>query len=150
LVMFFASGFLALLPSLARTVNTSPTTYGLLLGCFGLGAVLGALLMQQARRRWSSEVVIASGVVIFGITTLGVSMVRSVAPLAGLMLVAGSAWIVFISILNVLVLNHTPDWIRARALAIATLVFQGAVALGSATWGNVAQRFGIGAALLIA
>ena len=36
-------------------------------------------------------------------------------------------------ILNVLVLNHAPDWVRASVLAISTLVFQGAVAVGSAT-----------------
>jgi MFS family permease len=44
LVMFFASGLLALLPSLALIVKNNPTAYGLLLGCFGLGAVLGALV----------------------------------------------------------------------------------------------------------
>ncbi len=49
--------------------------------------------------------------------------------------VAGSAWILFLSLINVLVLNHTPDWVRARVLAISTLVFQGAVAVGSAAWG---------------
>lgn len=46
-----------------------------------------------------------------------------------------------------LVLNHTPDWVRARVLAISTLVFQGAVAVGSAAWGAVAVRLGIGSAL---
>ncbi len=66
------------------------------------------------------------------------------------MLVAGSAWIVFLSILQVLVLNHAPNWVRARVLAISTLVFQGAVALGSAVWGAIATRLGIGAALLYA
>jgi len=50
----------------------------------------------------------------------------------------------------VLVLNHTPDWVRARVLAISTLVFQGAVAVGSAAWGAVAVRLGIGSALLYA
>src|SRR5438094_250848 len=44
-------------------------------------------------------------------------------------------------------LNRTPDWVRARVLAISTLVFQGAVAVGSAAWGAVAVRLGIGSAL---
>jgi MFS family permease len=55
ILMFFASGLLALLPSLAHAVSSSPIGYGLLLGCFGLGAVLGAAVMQQARARWSPE-----------------------------------------------------------------------------------------------
>jgi MFS family permease len=150
LVMFFASGLLALLPSLARTVKNRPTGYGLLLGCFGLGAVLGALILQRARARWPTESVVATSIAIFGLTTLAASTVRSLPALSAVMLVAGSAWIVFLSIFNVLVLNHAPDWVRARVLAIFTLVFQGAIAAGSVAWGAVAARLGIGAALLYA
>jgi len=150
LVMFFASGLLALLPFLARIVKNSPSAYGLLLGCFGLGAVLGALIMQRARARWSSEAVVAAGVAMFGLTTLAASTLRSLPALSAVMVVAGSAWIVFLSLVNVLVLNHAPDWVRARVLAISILVFQGAIAVGSATWGAVDARLGIGAALLYA
>jgi MFS family permease len=150
LVMFFASGLLALLPSLARSVKNNPTAYGLLLGCFGLGAILGAIVMQRARARYSTEAVVAAGIAIFGLTTLAASMLRSLPALSGVMIVAGSAWIVFLSLINVLILNHAPDWVRARVLAISTLVFQGAVAAGSVTWGAVATRFGIDAALLYA
>ena len=71
-------------------------------------------------------------------------------PLTPVMLVAGAAWIVFLSLFNVLVLNNTPDWVRARVLAVSTLVFQGAVAAGSAAWGAVAVRLGVGRALLCA
>jgi len=70
------------------------------------------------------------------------------APLAAVMLVGGAAWISFISLFNVQVLNQTPDWVRARVLAVSMLVFQGAVAAGSATWGAVAARDGLGKALL--
>ena len=150
LVMFFASGLLALLPSLALIIKNSPTAYGLLLGCFGLGAVVGALVMQRARARWSTEAVVTAGVAIFGLATLAVSTSRSLPALSGVMLVAGSAWIVFLSLFNVLVLNHAPDWVRARVLAIFTLVFQGAVAAGSAAWGAIATRFGVAPALVYA
>jgi predicted MFS family arabinose efflux permease len=72
-------------------------------------------------------------------------------PALGLaMMFAGSAWILFLSLFNVLVLNHAPDWVRARVLAVSTLVFQGAVAAGSVIWGAVASRAGIGTALLSA
>lgn len=150
LVMFFASGLLALLPSLALIVKNNPTAYGLLLGCFGLGAVLGALVMQRVRSRWSTEAVVSGGVAIFGVATLATSILRSLLALSGVMLLAGSAWIVFLSLFNVLVLNHAPDWVRARVLAISTLVFQGAVAAGSAAWGVVAAHYGIGPAMLCA
>jgi hypothetical protein len=64
------------------------------------------------------------------------------------MLIGGSGWIVFISLFNVLILNLTPDWVRARVLAVSMLVFQGGVAAGSAAWGALAARFGIHNALL--
>jgi hypothetical protein len=68
IVMFFASALLALLPTVAHRVSGSAVTFGLLLRCFGFGAVLGAFVMQSARSRWSTEVVTSGGVVILGAT----------------------------------------------------------------------------------
>jgi MFS family permease len=104
--------------------------------------------MQRARARWPTEVVVSAGIAIIGLTTLAAGTVRSLPALSSVMVVAGSAWIVFISIFNVLVMNQTPDWVRARVLAISTLVLQGAIAAGSVTWGAIAARLGIGSALL--
>jgi len=64
------------------------------------------------------------------------------------MVVGGAAWVSFLSLFNVQILNLAPDWVRARVLAIAMLVVQGAVAAGSATWGALAARRGIDTALL--
>jgi len=147
-VMFFASGLLALLPSVAHSVNNNPVVYGLLLGCFGLGAVLGALLLQPLRVRLSTEVVVSGGVVIFGLASIGAGGLRALPALSMVMLVGGSAWIVFISLFNVLILKLTPDWVRARVLAVSMLVLQGGVAGGSAAWGALAGRFGLHNALL--
>jgi len=146
--MFFASGLLALLPSIAHRINGSPVGYGVLLGCFGGGAVLGALVMQRARSRWSADVIVSAGIAVFGLTTIAAGALRDLLPLAAVLLIGGGAWISFISLFNVQVLNQTPDWVRARVLAISMLVFQGAVAAGSATWGAVAARAGLGTALL--
>jgi MFS family permease len=146
--MFFASGLLALLPSVAKRINGSPVGYGVLLGCFGCGAVLGALVMQRARARWSADVVVSAGIAIFGLTTIAAGTLREVLPLGAIMVIGGAAWISFISLFNVQVLNQAPDWVRARVLAVSMLVFQGAVAAGSATWGAVAARAGVSTALL--
>jgi MFS family permease len=146
--MFFASGLLALLPSIAHRVNDSPVGYGVLLGCFGFGAVLGALVMQRARARWSADMIVSAGIAIFGLTTIATGALRALPTLGVIMLIGGGAWISFISLFNVQVLNQTPDWVRARVLAVSMLVFQGAVAAGSAAWGAVAARVGLGTALL--
>jgi len=148
--MFFASGLLALLPSVAQRINGSPVGYGVLLGCFGCGAVLGALVMQRARARWSADVVVSAGIAIFGLATITAGSLRDLPLLGAIMLIGGAAWISFISLFNVQVLNQAPDWARARVLAVSMLVFQGAVAGGSATWGAVAARAGLNTALLCA
>jgi MFS family permease len=149
IVTFFASGLLALLPSVAQRMSRNPMVYGLLLGCFGIGAIAGALVMQQARAKWSAESVISGGVFVFGICTL-ITSVGHLVPMALSMLIGGGAWIVFVSLLNVIVLNHTPEWVRARVLAVSMLTFQGAMAGGSALWGAVATRAGLHIALMAA
>ena len=146
--MFFASGLLALLPSVAHRINGSPLGYGVLLGCFGAGAVLGAFVMQRARARWSADVVVSVGIAAFGLATIAAGRVPGLLLLGAVMLIGGAAWISFISLFNVQVLNQAPDWVRARVLAISMLVFQGGVAVGSAAWGAVATRAGVPNALL--
>ncbi len=146
--MFFASCLLALLPSIAHRINGSPVGYGVLLGCFGGGAVLGALVMQRARSKWSADVIVSAGIAVFGVTTIAAGALHALVPLGAVMLIGGAAWISFISLFNVQVLNQAPDWVRARVLAVSMLVFQGAVAAGSAAWGAIAERSGVGSALL--
>jgi MFS family permease len=148
LTMFFASALLALMPSVAKSISDSPTGYGILLGCFGAGAVLGALTLQPARARWSEDAVASGGVAILGLMTAIAGFLHAMVALAATMLVAGAAWIVFISVMSALVQSLAPDWVRARVLSIFMLVFQGGLAAGSALSGALAARAGIQHALL--
>jgi MFS family permease len=149
-VMFFSSALFALLPTVARSVNESAIGYGVLLGCFGTGAIAGAFIMQVARARWSDEIIVSAGVGILGLVIILMAGLHQLNTLAPVMLVGGAAWVVFISLINALLQNLAPDWVRARVLAIFILVYQGSFALGSAVWGGVAQRAGIGIALVAA
>ena len=148
--MFAASALLALLPSVARTASDRPIVYGILLGCFGIGAVLGALAMQPARGRWALETVASSAVLMLGLTIIVAGAVRAIPLLAATMLVAGAGWLVFISLISALVQTLAPHWARARVLAVFILVFQGGVAAGCAFWGAVAARAGIPATFVVA
>jgi len=149
-VMFFSSSLFALLPTVAHNVNKSAIGYGLLLGCFGAGAIAGAVIMQPARARWRTETVVSTGVSILGLVILTSSGLHRLSTLAPLMLIGGAAWVLFISLINALVQSLAPDWVRARVLAVFILVYQGGFALGSAAWGALAQRAGVGTALICA
>jgi MFS family permease len=148
--MFFSSALFALLPTVSRSVNQSATGYGLLLGSFGAGAIIGALVMQSARDKWTTEPIVSTGVVTLGLVILAMSRLHRLSTLAPVMLVGGAAWVIFISLINALVQNLAPDWVRARVLAIFILVYQGSYSLGTAVWGAVAQRSGVGTALIYA
>jgi len=143
LTMVTASAVLALLPSVARTLSDGPIVYGVLLGCFGIGAILGGLSMQAARARWSLEAVASGAVVTLGLMIAAAGLVRSVPLLAITMVIAGAGWLVFISLISALVQTLAPDWALARVLAVFVLIFQGGIAAGSAMWGAIATRMGI-------
>jgi len=66
------------------------------------------------------------------------------------MVAAGFAWLAILTSLNVAVQTAVPRWVRARALAVYLLMFQGGLALGSAVWGVAAGRLGERTALLAA
>ncbi len=149
-VMFFTSALFALLPTVSRSVNQHATGYGLLLGCFGVGAIIGAFVMQSAREMWAMESIVSTGVVSLGLVILAMSRLHRLSALAPVMLVGGAAWVIFISLISALVQNLAPDWVRARVLAIFILVYQGSYALGTAAWGAVAQHSGVGTALVYA
>jgi MFS family permease len=148
LVLFFSSSLFALLPSVARSVDNRAIGYGLLLGCFGAGAIGGALLMQTLRARFSTEMITSAGVVILGTAILAITQLHHLITLALVVLVSGAPWVLFISLINALVQNLAPDWVRARVLAIFTLVYMGSFALGSAVWGGVAQHRSVRLALI--
>jgi MFS family permease len=149
-VMACASAVFALLPTIAHAISPSALVYGILLGCFGAGAIGGAVAMQAARSRWSVEQVVSSAIAVLGATIAVMAGVRSLPVLMLLMVIGGGAWITFVSLASALVQTLAPDWVRARVLAMFMLVTQGGLALGSVLWGTVATRASVGVALLSA
>jgi len=147
-IMVFASAPFALLPALAYRSNGSAVAYGVLLGCFGVGAIGGAILMQRIRPGASTEAVIATATVTLGLTILALAGLHSIPALMAVLLVCGAAWIAVVSVTNVLVQTIAPAWVRARVLAVFLLVTQGGLAVGSAAWGVIALRASIDAALV--
>lgn len=79
---------------------------------------------------------------------MSAGVLRHLSMLGAVMLLGGAAWIVFLSLYNVAVLNLAPDWARARVLGVWMMIFQAGVAGGSAAWGALATRVDIHHALL--
>jgi len=139
-LIFFASAFWALLPTAARELSKSPIVYGFLLGSFGFGAVLGAMVLQRTRSRLSGETLLSFATAIFAAIVLSLALLRIPAILCFLMLLGGASWTAIMSLFNIMVQELAPDWVRARVLAVYLFVFQGSVTVGSTLWGFVALR----------
>src|SRR6201993_4327391 len=149
ILIFFTSSFWALLPTAARELSKSPIAYGFLLGSFGLGAVLGAMVLQRTRSKLSTETLLTSATSTFAAIVLSLALLRAPAILCFLMLFGGASWTAIMSLFNIMVQELAPDWVRARVLAVYLFVFQGSVVLGSTLWGFAAERTTLHATLLI-
>ena len=95
---------------------------------------------QTLRARFSTDMIVSAGVMILGTAIVTIPWLHRLSTLALVISVSGAAWVLFISLINALVQNLAPDWVRARVLAIFTLVYMGSFALGSATWGGIAEH----------
>src|SRR5580704_5490723 len=149
-LIFFTSSFWALMPTAARELSKSPIAYGFLLGFFGLGAVLGAVVLQRTRSKLSAEALLSIATATFAAIILSLALLRSSAILCVLMLIGGASWTSIMSLFNIMVQELAPDWVRARVLAVYLFVFQGSVTAGSTLWGFVALRTGVHATLAFA
>jgi MFS family permease len=149
-LIFFTSSFWALLPTAAKDISKSPITYGFLLGFFGLGAVLGAIVLQRTRSRVSTETLLSAATATFAGIILSMALLRSPFILCFLMLFGGASWTAVMSLFNIMVQELAPDWVRARVLAVYLFVFQGSVTVGSTLWGYIALHTGVHETLVFA
>ncbi|HEY7307179.1 MAG TPA: MFS transporter [Bryobacteraceae bacterium] len=147
----FVSAVWALLAVVAQQdLHQGAMGYGILNGCMGLGAVIGAACLPRTRRVLPADTIIAVSSAVFVGTLLILSFVRNV-PLILLSLIAGGfAWTSTTSTLNVGVQLSVPAWVQARSLGLYQMIFQGGMALGSAVWGAVAEHFSTSRSLLCA
>jgi MFS family permease len=143
-----AASMLALMPIIARPFGARG--YGVLLGCFGLGALIGAAALPRLREKLSVDGVVVVAILVFAGMTFASGRAQTFALLCVVMLVAGVAWIGILACLNVAAQTMCPSYLRARALSMYLLVLQGGMAVGATLWGAVAKQIGIANALAVA
>jgi len=149
LFILFASSIWALLPLAAESeLHLGSGGYGLLLGCVGVGAVGGALLLPRLRVLLSAGGQLTVGSLCLGGVALLLALVHVTAVAAIALAFGGLAWIVALSTLNSAYQLALPGWVKARGVSFYLIVFQGGNAVGSALLGLMAQRTGLTATLV--
>lgn len=146
-----AIAILALLPLIVRELlQGGAFVYGVLLGCFGMGAVFGALLNARLRARFQNERITQAAFLAFAISSITLALSRDYVFSGAALLLAGGSWVIALSLFNVTVQLSTPRWVVGRALALYQTGVFGGMAGGSWAWGAIAENFGADHAMFVA
>jgi MFS family permease len=146
-----AIAVLALLPLIVRELlQGGAFVYGVLLGCFGMGAVAGALLNARLRSRFRNEHITQSAFLAFAVSCVTLALSRHYVFSGVALLLAGGSWVLALSLFNVTVQLSTPRWVVGRALALYQTGVFGGMAEGSWAWGAIAENFGADRAMFVA
>ncbi|MDP2005314.1 MAG: MFS transporter [Rubrivivax sp.] len=145
----------ALLPLVAQggaapAAGSSAAQYGLLLGSLGLGAVIGGLSLTAVHARLGSRTVEVAGTLLFLMATVAGAITTTPWLLLPLCVAGGAGW-AWVGTLGVTALQlQAAPHLRARALGLYLIAFQGAMAAGGALWGQLTGGVGLRAALAVA
>jgi len=145
-----AIAILALLPIVARDMlDGGALSYGGLLGCFGVGAIIGGLVNARIRAHFSSEKIIVAAFSGYAFSCFLLAVSNSTLLSHIVLLPAGMCWVLALSLFNVSVQLSTPRWVVSRALAMYQTSSYGGMAVGSWLWGAMGDAYGTRAALLV-
>ena len=147
---FCASMWFSLLPLVARDqIGGGAGTYGILLGCLGVGGIAAVVLLPRWRMRVGPDRVARLGSYASALLLGGVAGCHSLYSAVPVLIVSGAAWVAVVATVNVAAQVALPGWVRARGLSIFMIVFNGMMALGSAIWGLVGSIVGVPGAFLV-
>ena len=147
-----SSALLSLLPLLARhEIRLDSTGFGLLLGSFGTGAIIGGIyILPKLRPRVSVESLITGSIGLLAVAIFTMGYIRDFGILCIVMGAGGVAYITILSQLYTIGMKSAPKWIGARVLAVYLLILNGGLAVGSVIWGIIANTIGIPITLSVA
>src|SRR5207247_2722065 len=140
----------ALMPLVARDLlHGGAQTYGIMLGAFGVGAVIGALNIGELRKRMSGEAAVRACTLSMAGAIAAVALSRQPVLTAAALVVAGAVWMLAVALFNIGVQLSAPRWVAGRSLAAFQASIAGGIAIGSWGWGRLTDMVGVEAALLI-
>jgi MFS family permease len=147
-----SSALLSLLPLLAKSeLGLDSTGFGLLLGSFGMGAIVcGIVILPRLQPKASVESLITGSIALLAIVTFTMGYAQDFGILCIAMALGGAAYITILSKFYIIGIKSAPKWIGARVLAVYLLILNGGLVVGSVIWGTVANIFGIPITLVVA
>jgi MFS family permease len=140
----------ALMPLVVRDLlHGGAQTYGIMLGAFGMGAVLGALNIAEVRKRMSGEAAVRACTISMAGAIAAVALSTNAVLTAAALVLAGSVWMLAVALFNIGVQLSAPRWVAGRSLAAFQASIAGGIAVGSWGWGHLTDYAGVETALLV-
>jgi MFS family permease len=141
---------MALMPLVARDLlHGGAQTYGIILGAFGMGAIIGALNIGEIRKRLSGEAAVRACTLSMGGAIAAIGLSREPVLTSAALVIAGSVWMLAVALFNIGVQLSAPRWVAGRSLAAFQASISGGIAIGSWGWGHLTDAYGVETALLV-
>jgi hypothetical protein len=149
--VFAAVAPVVLLPIIVHGRGWSASDFGLLMGCYGAGAIAMALFaLPKLRARFTFDHVLVGASLMSAVATAIVALVPGRLCMGIVIAVAGAGWMSGVNTFSVASQSAFPNWVRARSSAIYLVVMQGSFAIGALVWGRLTSHFGAPLALGVA
>ncbi|MES5486058.1 MFS transporter [Bradyrhizobium sp. INPA03-11B] len=140
----------ALMPLVVRDLlHGGAQTYGVMLGAYGLGAIIGALCLAEMRKRMSGEAAVRVCTLLMSGVIAAVAMSRAPALTAIALVLAGAVWTMTITLFNIAIQLSAPRWVAGRSLATYQAALSGGIAIGGWGWGHLTDAVGVDIAMLV-
>ncbi len=149
--IFAAVAPVVLLPIIVHSRNWNASDFGIMMGCYGAGAIFTAIFALPAlRSRFTFDQVLFGSSLVSAVATVLVAVVPGKFSLGMVLMLAGGAWLSGLNTFSVASQSAFPNWVRARSSAIYLVVMQGSAALGAVVWGQMTSHFNASTALAVA
>ena len=141
----------SLLPIVVRgPLGWSSGGYGILLGCFGVGATISAILRPQIAHVLHPDALMTVSSLVLAGALVVQGFVHNRVAVGAALFAGGFAWSLAATGTNIAAQSALPSWVRARGLALYAFVLAGSFAIGSALCGFAANWNLSGAHLIAA
>ncbi|MFK7736533.1 MAG: MFS transporter [Pirellulaceae bacterium] len=115
--------------------------FGSCLAIIGTGAVLGAVFLPRVRLFVSSERIVLTAQIAFGVLCLLIGYNDSPLVILPALVLIGLSWMTTMTTLNATAQVFLPRQYRARGMSAYMMAFAFGMGIGSASWGWLAQAY---------
>lgn len=149
-ISFFGAPLLAFVAVLAKdALHVGAQGFSIALSSFGLGAVLGAILVSSVQQHWiRPKTVVATASALGALISL-VALSKFYALSLFFLFLAGLTFVSSNVIGNTILQTSVAESVRGRAVSIYALAFRGGAPIGSLITGVMVERLGVQIALAL-